>query len=105
VAVLPDILFLAAGVLHAYWMDVFALHVTIHFVPAPLATLLVFFSLSLAALVAADAGSRRLALGCAGLGVVVLALALTLRAPVPHSVEELRNRPGIAFACPLATPR
>lgn len=30
----PDVLFLIFGVLHVLWMDVFAFHITRHFIPA-----------------------------------------------------------------------
>lgn len=30
----PDVLFLSFGVLHVLWMDVFAFHITVHFIPA-----------------------------------------------------------------------
>jgi hypothetical protein len=30
---LPDVLFLGVGLLHALWMDVFALHISVHFTP------------------------------------------------------------------------
>jgi len=43
------VLFLIFGVLHVLWMDVFAFHITVHFIPALLITLLVVFLLSLAA--------------------------------------------------------
>jgi hypothetical protein len=32
----PDVLCLGFGVLHVLWMDVFAFHITVHFIPAPL---------------------------------------------------------------------
>ncbi|MGH9149279.1 MAG: hypothetical protein ACRD0F_02960, partial [Acidimicrobiales bacterium] len=60
-AAFPDVLFLGAGLLHVWWMDVFALHVRIHFVPAPLATMFVGFSLALTAAVAVELQARRTA--------------------------------------------
>lgn len=46
---LPDVLFLGFGVLHMLWMDAFAFHITIHFIPAPLLTVLAVFLLTLTA--------------------------------------------------------
>ena len=45
----PDVLFLGFGVLHVLWMDVFAFHITLHFIPAPLLTMLALFLLALLA--------------------------------------------------------
>jgi presenilin-like A22 family membrane protease len=44
----PDVMFLVADVPHHRWMDVFAFHITAHFVPAAIPTVLVVFLLALA---------------------------------------------------------
>ena len=46
---IPDILFIAVGLLHMYWMDIFALHISVHFIPAPIPTMLGLFLLALLA--------------------------------------------------------
>jgi hypothetical protein len=72
---LPDVLFLGFGVLHVLWMDVFAFHITLHFIPAPLITMLI-----------------------AGTGVLLAALALA--APIPDSLTDLHADRGFGL-CPL----
>ncbi|MBA2529867.1 MAG: hypothetical protein H0V19_07905 [Euzebyales bacterium] len=98
----PDVLFLAAGALHVAWMDVFALHITIHFIPAPLAVLFIVFTVTLGSWAAASLGRRSVAV--AGLVVVlaVLAGALSLADEPPASLQDLRRDPRLAFVCPLA---
>jgi hypothetical protein len=64
--------------------------------------MLVVFALALAADRAAARGRARLALAGVGGAVIVVATGLTLRAPLPDTLEEVRARPGIAFVCPLA---
>jgi len=100
----PDIAFLLSGILHYWWMDVFALHVTIHFIPAPLLTTFVTFGLALLAWAAATIGRRRLAAGGLALTVAVAAVALALRTPPPTTLGELRAITQLALLCPLAHP-
>lgn len=100
---MPDILFIAFGVLHVYWMDVFALHISIHFIPAPVLTMLILCIVSLVSYGLVADGYRRSAIACLGLVVVVLSLSLTFRQPVPSNLEQLQQHPShYAWICPLA---
>jgi hypothetical protein len=53
----PDVLFLTAEIPHAAWMDVFVAHISIHFVPAPLALTFAVLAAGVAAQVARVAGA------------------------------------------------
>ncbi|MGH8930915.1 MAG: hypothetical protein ACRDZO_09890 [Egibacteraceae bacterium] len=101
---IPDIAFVLVGILHYYWMDVFALHVTIHFIPAPLLTTFVTFSLALLAWAIATIGWCRLALTALVLTAAVSVAALALRTPPPATLEQLRANPQLALLCPVAEP-
>lgn len=90
VSALPDVLFLALGVLHVLWMDVFALHISLHFVPYPLGTQLGLFLLALSVYVLAAEGRRWAALAGVAVAVAVTVAALALRAPLPASLAELQ---------------
>lgn len=83
-------------------MDRFALHIRLHFIPAPLASMFVVFSLALAGWVAIELGAARVAavsiVGAAG----VLVVLLLLQAPIPRNLQDLRDRRSIALLCPLA---
>lgn len=87
-------------------MDVFALHVTIHFIPTPLLTAFVTFALALVAWATAGIGRRGLAFGALTLTVTVTvtAVALALRTPPPATLDELRANSQLALLCPLARP-
>lgn len=87
----PDVLFLLGGVVHTYWMDVFAFHVALHFVPAPLLTMFVVFALSLCAWAAVSLGWRRVAEGLTVAAVAVTAVALLARQPVPATLQQVRE--------------
>lgn len=97
----PDVLFLGFGVLHVLWMDVFAFHITLHFIPAPLLTMLALFVLTLLAY--GLAASRHVRTGAAtlGTGVAVLTVARAMADPLPDSIHDLRADRGIAL-CPVA---
>lgn len=89
----PDVMFLAVGLLHERWMDVFALHITAHFLwPNALLAGLVLWTLVVVAYVAAVFGARR----CSALGLLsslaFLAVAVTLRAPLPTTLEQAREQ-------------
>jgi hypothetical protein len=88
---LPDVLFLAAGLLHATWMDVFALHITAHFLwPNALVMGLVLWTLAVLAHGAAVWGARRLASVALVAGIAFLLLGVSLRAPLPSTLGQLR---------------
>jgi hypothetical protein len=91
---LPDVLFLAVGLLHATWMDLFALHITAHFLwPNALAAGLVLWTLAVLGVVAAVWGARRLAAAALLASVLFLGSAVLLRAPLPSTLGELRAEP------------
>ena len=86
----PDVLFLMIGLLHYAWMDVFALHITAHFLwPNALVAGLVLWSLAVLAHGAAVWGARRLATVALAAGVAFLVAGVSLRAPLPSTLGEL----------------
>ena len=100
-SVFPDILFLAFGVLHMLWMDVFALHISLHFVPRPLLTMWVLFTLSLLAYGLSRSGRRRLCASVLVAFVVAGALSLALARDLPVTLGEVRDHDGLAVMCPV----
>lgn len=98
----PDVLFLSFGILHVLWMDAFALHISVHFIPAPLVTMLVVFAVALAAERAAAHGRRRLASAGVAASTLIVATGLALRSPLPDTLQDVRSHEGIALLCPLA---
>jgi hypothetical protein len=101
---IPDVLFLAAGILHVAWMDVFALHITVHFIPVPLATLFALFVLTLGAWAACALGRRRLSAASLAAALLLTFVAFAAADAPPSTLEELRAEPRIALLCPLAPP-
>jgi hypothetical protein len=101
VSAVPDVLFLAAGVLHVRWMDVFAAHITVHFLPAPLVTLTVLFAVAVAAWAAVACGRRRAAAALLALLLAGSAGALRAAGEPPRTLDGLREAPEIALRCPL----
>jgi hypothetical protein len=93
----PDILFLSGELLHARWMDVFALHITVHFIPAPVLTVLVLFLLATAGYGLAMTRRRRAAVGGLIAAGATLAVAVTFASPLPSSIEDLRENPELAL--------
>lgn len=85
----PDVLFVALGLLHATWMDVFVVHISLHFVPAPLLVVLGLWGLALLAHVALSFGAPRLAGLALVVSVAVLGTALALRDPIPADLQDL----------------
>ncbi|MDP8978118.1 MAG: hypothetical protein M3N17_06010 [Actinomycetota bacterium] len=104
-AAAPDVLFVAADLVHQWWMDVFALHVSIHFIPAPPAVLLAVFSLALAGWAAAVLGRRRTAATTLAATLVLVVAALALRDAPPTTLRELRQTPQLALRCSLESAR
>lgn len=102
---LPDVLFILGGALHQRWMDVFAAHISIHFVPRPIIT-----SAALTLLAGVGAGLARL--GRSRLAVFMVAMtvlgatgALVLRSPIPATLTQVRADPQITGVCPLTPAR
>ena len=99
-SVLPDILFLGFGVLHMLWMDIFAFHITLHFVPRPLITMWVLFALTLLAYGLAMSQRRAASASLLTLAAVATAVALAVAPDIPNTVDELRTHDGLALLCP-----
>lgn len=85
----PDVLFAALGLLHARWMDVFGVHVTVHLVPAPLVVVLALWGLGLAAYGALRLGARRAAGALLAGSVLLLGAAVATADPLPASLAEV----------------
>ena len=100
-SVLPDILFLVFGVLHMMWMDVFALHISLHFVPRPLPTMWVLFTLTLIAYGLAASGRRRGSLAVLSVFAAVGVGTLVAAPGVPSRISEVRGHDGLALLCPV----
>lgn len=96
----PDFLFLGFGVLHMLWMDVFAFHITLHFIPAPLVIMLVLFVLTLLAYGLAAARHPWLASGTLAVAAGILVVSLAMAEPIPDSLPELHVDRGFAL-CPV----
>lgn len=97
---MPDIIFLMFGVLHMYWMDIFALHISLHFVPQPLLVQFVLFLLALVAYGLAGTGQRRWAFASIGLICALTLFAMLLRQPIPKNLNEI-NKERQFWMCPL----
>lgn len=93
----PDIVFLALDTPHAGWMDVFGAHITVHFVPLPVLSAFVAFALAVCAGAAAALRRRAAALATAGGVAVLFAVGLLLARPLPATLEDVRDHPGIAL--------
>lgn len=100
----PDVLFIAADLPHERWMEVFGAHISVHFMPAPTLLALVTFALAVAAGTAATLGRRKLAAGSSLVAAAVLVLGLAMRAPLPATLEEVRDAEGLALRCALPAP-
>lgn len=99
----PDILFLGFGVLHMLWMDVFALHITLHFVPRPLLTMWALFTLTLLGYGLAMSGRPRPALAVLGVSGAVLVAVVAAAPGLPDTIGEVRDHDGLALICPVFT--
>lgn len=99
----PDVIFMMFGVLHMYWMDVFALHISIHFIPSPVPTMLVVFILSLVAYGLVLDGRRRPGMALILGTTLIVSIALMLRSPVPTNLEQTRAYDHKhSWLCPMA---
>lgn len=93
-------LFLGAEMPHVAWMDVFAAHITVHFIPAPVVTMLVVFLLSLTAYSLAMSWRTVAAATALAAGAVTFTAAWGLAAPIRVDIEDQRVDRGIAL-CPV----
>lgn len=100
----PDVLFLTLDQVHQPWINLFALHIGIHFLPAPLLTTFAVFSLALAAWASAVLGGDRMAVVLLAAVVALTGIAWVARDAPPAPLEELRQSPQLALACLLPTP-
>jgi hypothetical protein len=96
----PDVLFMVFGVLHVLWMDVFAFHITIHFIPAPLLMMLAVFLATLAAYGLAMSHRRAPAVAALAAAAAVLVAGLALARPIPDDIQDLLVQRGLAL-CPV----
>ena len=96
----PDVLFLGFGVLHVLWMDVFAFHITLHFIPAPLVAMLMLFVLTLGAYGLAASRHPGSAAGTLAVASGVLVVAVLLAEPIPNSLTDLHIDRGFGL-CPV----
>jgi hypothetical protein len=97
----PDVLFLALDTPHAGWMDVFGAHISLHFVPAPVAWAYAAFAVAVVAASLGALGRRRPAAGLAVAVVVLLVAGLAVRQPLPRTLDDVRGDPEIAWSCTL----
>lgn len=98
VSVLPDLLFQLGQLPHRRWMDVFALHITIHLVPQPLLVSLAVFLLASTGWWLTVRGERpRGAQALAGLAVVLLGVALALHHPLPTRLIDYQHLSSTAL--------
>jgi hypothetical protein len=95
-AAFPDLLFLTFGLPHDYWMDAFALHITIHFIPAPVPTALALFLLALAGYGLVMSQRRRAAAAALSVAVLTVIAVVPLAASVPTDIQDLRSDPRLA---------
>lgn len=101
VSATPDALYLNVGVLHMRWMDVFAFHISVHFIDGPLVVALILFVTALLAWGAAVLQHPRVALSAGALAVVVMASALATRSPIPSNLIEVQEQSGGRLFCAL----
>lgn len=98
----PDIIFMMFGVLHMYWMDVFALHISVHFIPSPVPTMLAVFLLSLMSYGLVSDGRRRAGIVLLLIAAVITAIALMTRTPVPTTLQAFKTYDhNHAWLCPI----
>jgi len=97
----PDVLFLALDTPHAGWMDVFGAHISLHFVPAPVAWAYAAFAVAVVAAAMGALRRRRPAAGVAVGVVIMLVTGLAVRQPMPRTLDDVRGDSEIAWSCTL----
>ena len=97
----PDVLFASLGLLHARWMDVFGVHITLPLVPAPLVVVLALWGLALAATGALHLQARRTAGLLLVASLLLLAGAVATADPLPQSLQDLVPASG-AWWCSVS---
>lgn len=101
-SMVPDILFITFGLLHVYWMDVFAFHIRIHFIHQPVISMLTVFCFSLLAYALSQSGKKRGAVWAGGLAITILLGSLLLSSPVPQNLSQIqRHSRHYAWLCPM----
>ncbi len=75
-------------------MDAFALHIGVHFVPAPLGTAFALFAAALCAWAATTLDHRRLGAALLALTIGLASAALLTRHPIPTTLDQLRTPPA-----------
>lgn len=95
VSVAPDVLFIAFGIPHQRWMDVFLADITIHVVAAPLAVAATLFLVAgwgwwISAWTPARLPGALLAIA----GLVVVGVALALHHPIPTQLSDYQRLGG-----------
>jgi hypothetical protein len=101
VSALPDVAFLLLEIPHAPWMDALVAHISIHFVPVPLALTFGVFGAGVLAQLARLEQHRAALTTAVAASLLLPAIGLALRSPLPTSLAELRDDERIALACVL----
>ena len=99
---IPDFLFIAVGILHMYWMDIFALHISLHFVRQPVLTMLLLFLTALLAYGCVRSGRRTYGRYLVICWLVLLGGSLLFRHPIPTNLRQLQHHErSYAWLCPM----
>lgn len=103
-AAMPDLLFIAGGVVHMRWMDVFAVHIRGHMIPGALWVSVGMVGLAAAGWVAMTADRSRSAWAFISALVLTVAISLMIAPPIPDTLEEVRELADGGLWCPLLLP-
>lgn len=99
----PDILFITTGMLHMYWMDIFGLHISVHYIPYPILTLIGLGVLTSVSYMLAVRHHTGWSVRCLVLLLVYAFLAFSFRQPLPDSYEALTTFDAHqSVLCPFA---
>jgi hypothetical protein len=96
-AAFPDVLFLTFRLPHDYWMDAFGLHITVHFIPAPLLIALALFLLTLTGYGLVTAQLRGPATAALSAAALTAVAAISLASSAPTRIDDLRDDPRLAY--------